>query len=123
MFQGIIQNNDISKVTINGKTITCKGKNVSVINGKVIVDGKTIYPDNDEKIFTGNIDVNIYGNINNLECDGSVIVNGDVRKNIDCGGSCEVNGDVGGNIDCGGSCSCGNVNGNIDAGGSVSCRK
>ena len=107
----------MNRITINGKTITCSGANVVINNGKVIVDGKTIQECNG-----GDIKVVIEGDVNKIDCGGSVEVHGN-SGSIDCGGSCEVSGDVKGDIDAGGSVTCGNVSGDIDAGGSVKCRR
>lgn len=107
----------MNRITINGKTITCLGSNVVINNGKVIVDGKII-----QECRSGDIKVAIEGDVNKIDCSGSVTIRGNAG-NIDCGGSCEVNGDVKGNIDAGGSVTCGNVLGDIDAGGSVKCRR
>lgn len=103
----------MNSITINGKTITCSGNSIIVSVNKVVVDGNII-----SEGLIGDIIVSIVGDINKIECAGSVEVTGNVKE-TDCGGSCEVNGDVRGNIDCGGSCQCGNVLGDIDAGGSV----
>lgn len=103
----------MNRITINGKTIECSGSNSVVIrNGQIIVDGETI-----EKC-SHNQNVIIEGNVNSLDCDGSVEVRGNTGS-IDCGGSCNVTGNVEGNVDAGGSVNCKNVSGNIDAGGSV----
>ena len=83
----------------------------------IAVDGKTIQECN-----SGDIKVTIEGDVNKIDCGGSVEVHGN-SGSIDCGGSCEVNGDVKGDIDAGGSVTCGNVSGDIDAGGSVRCRR
>ena len=107
----------MNRITINGKTITCSGTNVVINNGRIIVDGKTIQECN-----SGDIKVTIEGDVNKIDCGGSVEVHGN-SGNIDCGGSCEVSGDVKGDIDAGGSVTCGNVSGDIDAGGSVRCRR
>lgn len=107
----------MNKITINGKTITCSGTNVVINNGMVIVDGKTIQECN-----SGDIKVTIEGDVNKIDCGGSVEVHGN-SGNIDCGDNCEVSGDVKGDIDAGGSVTCGNVSGDIDAGGSVRCRR
>lgn len=101
----------MNRITINGKTITCSGTK------KVIVDGNIIQECN-----SGDLKVIIEGNVNKIDCDGSVEVHGN-SGNIDCGGSCEVGGDVEGDIAAGGSVTCGNVSGDIDAGGSVRCRR
>lgn len=107
----------MNRITINVKTITCSGSNVVINNGNAIVDDKTI-----QKCGSDNIKVVIEGDVNKIDCSGSVTVHGNVRI-VDCGGSCEVNGDVNGDIDAGGSVTCGNVLGDIDTGGSVRCRR
>jgi hypothetical protein len=109
--------NNFNSVTINGQTITCSGSNVIIRNGEVIVDGKVIQSD-----IGNNAQVVINGDVNKIECSGSVEVHGN-SGSIDCGNSCKVDGDVNGNIDAGGSITCGNVSGDIDAGGSVRCKR
>ena len=107
----------MNKITVNGKTITCSGNNVSIIDGQIVVDGKMISESNSR-----NIKVIIEGNVEKIDCAGTVEVHGNAG-NIDCGGSCTIKGDVNGSVDAGGSVTCGNVAGDIDAGGSVRCRK
>lgn len=84
---------------------------------RITINGKTIQECN-----SGDIKVTIEGDVNKIDCGGSVEVHGN-SGSIDCGGSCEVSGDVKGDIDAGGSETCGNVSGDIDAGGSVRCRR
>ena len=107
----------INRITINGKTIVCLGTNVVINNGEIIVDGNIVQECN-----SGDIKVIIEGDVNKIDCGGSVEVNGNLGS-IDCGGSCEVGRDVKGDIDAGSSVTCGNVSGDIDAGGSVRCRR
>ena len=104
-----------SDVTVNGKTIRVRGSSISVINNRVIVDGKVV-----SESLSGDVTVIVEGSCGNLKASGNVEVNGDCG-NIDCGGSCTVRGNVSGDIDAGGSITCGNVGGSIDAGGSVRC--
>lgn len=89
---------------------------IIAMHGKVIVDGKTIQECNN-----GDIKVTIEGDVNKIDCGGSVEVHGNAGS-IDCGGCCEVSGDVKGDMDVGGSVICGNVSGDIAAGGSVRCK-
>lgn len=103
----------MNRIIINGKEISCNGNNVTVINSKVFVDGKEV---SDEAI--KNSDIHIYGDVQNIKCEGSVQCN-DVEGDIQCSGSVSCD-DVGGNINCGGSCNCDNVRGSITAGGSIS---
>ena len=62
-------------------------------NGKIVVDGKTVLSN-----VGNNIRVVINGDVNKIDCCGSVEVHGN-SGTIDCGGSCAVDGDVNGNID------------------------
>lgn len=108
---------NMNKITVNGKTITCSGNIVSIIDGQIIVDGKVISESNSR-----NIKVVIEGDVEKIDCSGTVEIHGNAGY-IDCSGSCTVKGDVNGSVDAGGSVTCGNVAGDIDAGGSVRCRK
>lgn len=97
--------------------IQCNGNNVVISNGKVIVDGVVV------SSYSGqSVKVVINGDVNKLDCAGSVEVHGN-SGSISCGGSCTVGGNVDGNIDVRGSITCGNVSGDIDARGSVHCRR
>lgn len=111
-----------NNITVNGRTISVGDcNNLSIINGKVFIDGKEFKHDN----FTNKeiVNITIEGNVGKLDCGGSVTVNGNVEDYIDCGGSVTVTGEVNGGIDCGGSCTIkGNHTGRIDAGGSVTTR-
>lgn len=108
----------MNRITINGTVFETNGRNISVNNGTVIVDGEVI-----KKGISGSINIIINGDVNQIDCAGSVTVNGSVAGDIDCGGSVHVNENVKGNIDCGGSCNCENVGGHVDAGGSVIMKK
>lgn len=128
-----------NNANVNGKSMKIGNCNsVSIVNGKVFIDGKEykdINLDNKEAI-----NINIEGNVNKLDVrgdnaktiingnvmnrgaysEGSIEVNGNVEGGVDCGGSSTISGDVRGNIDCGGSCTVmGDHSGKIDAGGSV----
>lgn len=99
----ISSSNGVCKIIIDGKGIIVKGNNVSVVNGKIVVDGKEFHG---EDIFKEDYciqNVTIEGNVKSVDCGGSVIVNGNVEGSIDCGGSVNINGDHKGSIDCGGS--------------------
>lgn len=107
----------MKRITVNGTTISCSGSNIVISNGKVIVDGNVIQTN-----IGSNAQVNIDGDVEKIECDGSVKVHGS-SGNIDCGGSCTVDGNVNGSINCGGSAHCRDVSGDINAGGSVRCTR
>ena len=108
-----------NRIIINGEEITLAPSmnNISIVNGKIIVDGKTVRSE-----LASKVEIIAHGDIKNLNCSDSVTVYGNVGS-IDCGNSCTINGDVHGDIDAGNSVTCGNVAGNIDAGNSVICRR
>lgn len=103
-------------IKING--VTYEGNSVSIINGKVIIDGVCQVTDK----LTGVVKIEVTGNLTSLETDAPVTVHGNVLGNVKAGGSVQCN-DVGNNVDSGGSCNCGDVGGDVDAGGSVNCGK
>ena len=109
--------NKFHNVIINGQSITCSGSNITIQNGKVIVDGKVIQSD-----LYGDVKVVVNGNVDKIDYSGSVEVHGNCGS-IDCSGSCKIDGDVNGNIDASGSVTCGKVSGDIDASGSVRCKR
>lgn len=112
------KNNNYSTVSVNGKAIRVSGNNISIINDKIIVDGKVI----EESMDCKNITVIVEGNCNKLDAAGAVTVKGNCGS-VDCSGSCTIHGDVTGNVDASGSVTCGNVGGDIDASGSVRCKR
>lgn len=103
-----------SRIVINGKSYT--GRNVAIINGKVLIDGKP----QDEGL-SGVVEIKVEGDLATLECDAPVTVNGNVGS-LSAGGSVQCD-NVGGNVNAGGSINCGDIGGMVNAGGSVSCRR
>lgn len=90
----------MSSIKINSRSYT--GKNIQVINGKVIVDGKDVTPDEKE------IYITVDGPVQTLKVDAcsTITINGDVER-VDSGA-----GDV----------TCGNVKGDVSTGsGDVEC--
>ena len=83
----------MNSITINGKTIVSSGKNISIINGKVKVDGKTIFEEHNQDIY-----VEVQGDCGNIDTTGNVTINGNC-KNIDCTGNIFCYGDINGDID------------------------
>ena len=110
--------NCYSTVSVNGKTIRVRGNNISIIDDKIIVDGKPL----EETFDTPQITVIVEGDCRSLNACGNVEVKGNAH-NIDCRGSCHVEGNVTGNVNASGSVTCGDVGGNIDASGSVRCTR
>lgn len=122
-----IQSGRKSTLDICGQVYT--GKDIHIVNGQVVVDGKVQNEDLSARIVEIRV---IEGEIGNLATTASVTcgaVKGDVDAggSVDCkdvGGSVQANGkvtckDVGASVKAGGSVECGKVSGNIDAGGSV----
>ena len=107
MFENIfnnfrIKNKGSNNIVINGRSINIpSGASITMNNGKIFVNEKEITIDGISKDSIVNIEIT--GNIESAECNGSMIVNGDA-------GSCTS----GGGFKC-----AGNVNGIINAGGSV----
>ena len=99
-------------IIINGKTIKAEGKNVTIRNDKVYVDGKLV-----EEGLSGIVEVKWEGPMASLTADGNVTC-GEVLGNVSAGGSVQC-ADVDGYVNAGGSVSCGTVGGSINAGGSV----
>ena len=90
-----------SKVTINGKTYA--GRNVTIINNKVYVDGQDTTPDSKE------ISIRVEGDLENLkvDCCNKIEISGSVK-----GGASTTSGDI----------TCGNVSGGIKTtSGDVEC--
>jgi len=100
-------------VTINGKTY--QGRNIQVINNRVIIDGKEVTEKGMAK--NGILKVQVEGTLESLITDASVEA-GLVKGDIQAGGSVSCD-DVDGDVQAGGSVTCGKVGGDIMAGGSV----
>jgi hypothetical protein len=118
MMFGWNKNKSYSTVTVNGKTVHVRGNNISIINDKIIVDGKPL----DEAMDAKSITVIVEGNCNRLDTCGDVEIKGDCGY-VDCSGNCHIEGNVTGNVDASGSVTCGDVGGDIDASGSVRCTR
>lgn len=98
----------MSKITING--VTYSGNNVTVVNGKVIVDGNDYTPDSKK------IDIMVEGCINDLkvDCCDKIMVNGAVGHIKSTSGDIEILGNVEGDvINTSGDVKCGNINGSV----------
>jgi hypothetical protein len=107
-------------MTVNGKTITVpNGRNVSVVNGVVTVDGVRY---GDEGFARDVMEIRVSeGTVFGLNTDRSVTCK-DVTGNITAGGSVSCD-SVGHSVYAGGSVSCGRVGGDVEAGGSISCSR
>ncbi len=112
-----------NSITINGVTIT-GGRSISIINGKVTIDGKDVTPDGN------NIKIEVSGDIDQLEADvceyvkiggsaGSVSTqSGDVECGPVTGSVKTMSGDVDCSGDIGGSVQ--TMSGDVTAAGQVS---
>jgi hypothetical protein len=92
-----------NQLTINGKTIKIPTGILNLgINGSVSVNGDDVEFEGSELIEDYRIQLVVNGNVNNLECEGDVIVNGDVTGGIECEGDIEIHGTHCGKIECDG---------------------
>lgn len=81
--------NGKSSITINGVSIEIpKASNVTIEDGKVFINDKEYFKD---IIKDKSVEVEINGNISELNCKGNIKVYGDVGE-IDCKGNITVNG-------------------------------
>lgn len=95
-------------ININGNKYS--GNNISISNGRVIIDGKDVTPD------SKNITICVDGNISEMKVDAcdSVVVNGNCGSVSTMSGDVEVDGDVTGSITTmSGDVDCGTVGGSI----------
>lgn len=100
--------------TINIDGMTFSGNNITIRNGRVIIDGKP-----QDGTLNGTVEIKITeGVLNKLETDSSVTC-GDVRGDVSAGGAVTCN-NIGGICQAGGSVrAAGRAGGTIQAGGSV----
>ena len=104
--------NGRGSISINGKTY--RGTNITINNGKVIIDGKV-----QEEGLSGTVEVRVTGDIGSLTCDGSATVYGNVLGDVHAQNSVEVEGDVLGDVNAGNSVEAKSIKGNVKAGNSV----
>ena len=105
----------MSTVVINGKTYRGNG-NVSIINGKILLNGKPVedLESIDEKV----INITVNGDVDKIDVDACNSI--DVKGNVDVvktmSGDVEVHGDVTGDVKTmSGDIDCGNVGGNASS--------
>lgn len=100
----------MSRININNRTYS--GNSVVITNGKVIVDGKDVTPEKNER----EINIIIEGNIDDLNVDAcnKLSVNGNVGSVKTLSGDVDVDGYVSGSVSTmSGDVDCGNVNGSV----------
>jgi hypothetical protein len=97
-------------MVVDGRTITCSGKEVVISDGNIIIDDNVIQSEigNSPQII-------INGDVNMIACSGSVEVYCKSRD-IVCVGSVKVHGSSRA-VGCEGSVSCENVSGDINCNG------
>lgn len=103
-----VSNVSNSTVKING--VSYNGNNVTIINGKVIVDGKDMTPD------AKNITIHVDGDISKLSVDicDKLSVTGNVNDLSTVSGDVSVGGNVGQNVKTvSGDVKCGNIAGKV----------
>lgn len=96
-------------ITINGQTFY--GDNVTIKNGKVIVDGKDYTPADSKTI-----SISIQGDLKDLNVDAcnKVDIKGNVVNAKTVSGDLEISGDIAGNASTvSGDIKCGNIKGNV----------
>lgn len=111
----IVGRHNMGTITINGRTYT--GNNISMSNGRVIIDGEDV-TDQTGVDMKSILEVRVTGDIENIFCEKNITIMGNVKEYIDARGSVNCN-DVGGDIKAGGSVNCDDVAGNVYANGSV----
>ena len=106
----------MNKITVNGKTYTCEGNNISVVNGEIYCDGKLVIDCNNIK--EKNIKIVVNGDVENLDCGSAdATINGNCCNIKTGSGDVTIKGDVSGDVSTGsGDVECGNVGGNIKTG-------
>lgn len=106
-------------VRVNG--VSYSGRNITIENGKVIIDGNNVTPDEKE------INILVDGNINELKVDDceKVTITGQVGTVKTMSGSVEILGNVNGNVKTmSGSVQCDDVGGSVETmSGSIKHRK
>lgn len=101
----------MATIIIDGRRFT--GNSVSIVNGRVIIDGKP-----QDGALNGVVEIKITeGVLGHLTCDAAISC-GKVEGNVTAGGSVSCD-DVAGSVQAGGSVSCGKIGGSVLAGGSV----
>jgi hypothetical protein len=89
-----------------------KGKSITIINGKVYIDGKDVTPDAKE------INISVEGNIENLEVDhaNAISIKGDINKVKSGSGDISCGNITGGAQTGSGDIDCGVINGDVQTG-------
>ncbi len=96
----------MNTIRINGMTIT-GGRNITVTNGRVTVDGRDITPD------AKDISIQVTGNVERLEADvaHSIAIAGDCGSVSTQSGDVDVKGSISGNVR--------TMSGDVESGGHI----
>lgn len=109
----------VASININGVDVV-GGNSISIVGGRVIVDGVEVNIDGITGTNTREVLVRVEGGtVGDLTTDGSVKCS-DVTGNVNARGSVNCD-NIGGAVDAGGSVNCDDVEGSVRAGGSVNC--
>lgn len=97
----------MNTIRINGISIVA-GRNISVVNNRVFIDGKDVTPD------AKDIRIEVAGDVEKLEADAcnSITVTGNVGNVSTQSGNVDVGGSVGGSVQ--------TMSGDVDCGGAIS---
>ncbi len=107
----------MTTMTVNGRTINVpNGKNLTVRNGRVFVDGVEYFGDGDPKPCILEVKIT-EGTIQEVNVDGSLSCN-DIAGSVRIDGSMSCR-NVGGNVTIDGSLQCNDIQGSVKADGSV----
>lgn len=104
--------NSTPMIVINGKTYRGNGQNITINNGKVMIDGRDVTPDDNGK----EINIHIDGYVNELNVDvcDNVSLNGEAKNIKTKSGDINIAGNVIGNVKTmSGDVNCENVSGNV----------
>lgn len=109
------------QVIINGKGIQVNGgNNVSINNGKVVIDGNVVasFESGDE------VTIRWEGEApKSVKCHYNLEIHGDVHGDVEAGNGVDIEGNVTGSVRAGNSVRCGSVGGDVRAGNGVTMRK
>lgn len=96
----------MNSIKINGMTIT-GGRNITVMNNRVFIDGKDVTPDAKE------IRIEVAGNVERLEADvcSTISISGDVGNVATQSGDVNVQGSIRGSVS--------TMSGDVDSGGPI----
>ena len=97
----------MSRITINGKSFTTSGNNITIVNDKVIVNGKVI-----ESGLSGIVKIQFEGDLANLDAN-VVEITGNVIGKVDSN-TLTITGDIKGNVDSN-TVNCRDIYGSVDA--------